>query len=374
MASLACLVSVACRSSSPGASGEAGEAEEELPAAAVRCEGIAARQVEEVVEVSGVIAPRPMLDAILSSPVAGRIGRLFVEEGDAVAAGARLAIVEDPALPAGSLEALANVAAAQAASEAAGLELARQEQLVAAGISARKELEDARAAAATAAAGLDAARVRAGLAAHQLARRELRAPHAGVVLHVWKRVGESVDGTAATPVLEVADLSVLEVRAQVTPAVLGKLADGLAAQVQALGAAAALPAIVARVAPAVDPVTSLGTVRVQLRRAARLPVGSAATARISLGQHLGRVVPAAALRRSPLGTDEVVVCAGGVARGRAVTLGARTEAGVEVTGGLADGEAIVVDHVLGLEDGQRLALTPAPGAAPGTPAPGGTSP
>ena len=69
------------------------------------------------------------------------------------------------------------------------------ERLVDSGIGARKDLDDARAKAAAAAAELDAANARAGLATSQLARRELRAPRAGVVLHLWKRVGESVDGT-----------------------------------------------------------------------------------------------------------------------------------------------------------------------------------
>jgi hypothetical protein len=68
----------------------------------------------------------------------------------------------------------------------------------------------------------------------------------------------------------------------------------------------------------------------------------------------GVMVPETALRRSMVGADEVVVCDGNVARISAVAVGQRSELGVEITGGLKPGERIVIDHVLGIEDGQGL--------------------
>jgi RND family efflux transporter MFP subunit len=332
-----------------------GEDEEDKPATAlVTCKPIAAGEVEETLEVSGVIAPPPKVDAIVSSPVAGRVGKVAVEEGDTVLAGALLAVIEDPALPAGSLEARAQVASAQAAKTAADQELAREEHLVAAGISAKKDLDDARAKAAAAAADLDAARARAGLATAQLARRELRAPHAGVVLHLWKRTGESVDGTTATPVAEVADVSALELRAQLPPAQLARVRDGMPASVRVVGSDTSISATVTRVAPAVDTTTLLGTVRVQLASAAGAPVGSAASGWIVLGVHPGVLVPESALRRSMAGADEIVVCDHDVARVREVVVGSRSARGAEIAKGLTAGEQVVVDHALGLEEGQPL--------------------
>jgi RND family efflux transporter MFP subunit len=307
-----------------------------------------------VVEVTGQIAPPPRLDAVVSSPVAGRIGQVAVEEGDHVAAGALLATVEDPALPAGTIEARAQVASAQAAKNAADLELARQIRLVETGVGAKRELDDARGKAAAAAATLEAAKAREGLANRQYARRELRAPYAGVVLHLWKRVGESVDGTSATPVAEVADVSVLELRAQVPPKALVAIRAGMPASVRVLGLDTAIAAKVSRVSPAVDPVTLLGTVRVALESAERVPVGSAATGRIVTGTHRGVTVPASALRRSMTGSYELVVCDGQTARVRAVTVGQREGATAEITTGLAAGERVVIDHALGLDEGQPL--------------------
>src|SRR5262249_47481055 len=90
---------VACRREAS----DAGD-EDKPAAAAVTCAPAAAATIDDTIEVSGVIAPPPRLAAIVSSPIAGRVGQVAVEEGDRVAAGALLAVIEDPALPAGSVE------------------------------------------------------------------------------------------------------------------------------------------------------------------------------------------------------------------------------------------------------------------------------
>jgi HlyD family secretion protein len=330
------------------------EGDDKLAAATVTCQPVTAAEIADVIEISGVIAPPPKLDSVVSSPVAGRVAQVAVEEGDSVAAGALLAIVEDPALPAGSLEAKAGVASAQAAKTAAEQDVARQDRLVQTGIGARKDLEDARARLAAANAELAAAKARSGLAASNLARRELRAPRTGIVLHVYKRVGESVDGTSATPIAEVADVRTLELHAQVPPTSLMPLRDGMPATVRVLGLDSTIEASVVRVAPAVDSTTLLGLVRVALAKSDGIKVGTAASAQIAINKRPGVRVPASALRRSLVGEDELVVCDGGVAHVRGVKVGARTEAGVEILDGVKPGERVVVDKALGIEDGQQL--------------------
>jgi HlyD family secretion protein len=331
--------------------------EEDKPApAAVTCRPVVAATIDDLIDVNGVIAPPPKLDAVVSSPVPGRVAQVAVEEGDHVAAGALLAVIEDPALGAGSLEANAAVENAKAQRAAADQEVARQERLVASGIGARKDLDDARAKQAAAVAELAGAGARAGLAGAQLARREIRAPRAGVVLHLQRKVGESVDGTAATPVAEVADLSVLELHAQATPAALRPLRDGMPATIRVLGSEAPVEGAVVRVAPAVDPATLLGLVRIALATSEGIKVGTSATGRISIGKRPGIRVPATALRRSLVGEDEVVVCDGGTARVRKVAIGNRGDDGVEIKEGLKAGEQVVIDHVLGLQNDQPLTV------------------
>jgi RND family efflux transporter MFP subunit len=342
------LLLVACRHASED------EGDDKPAAASVTCQAAAASDVGEIVQVMGVIAPPPKLDAVVSSPLAGRVAQVSVEEGDHVAAGQLLATIEDPALPAGSLEAKAGVAAAQAQKAAAEQEVARQQRLVETGIGARKDLDDARAKLAAANAELDAANARSGLASSNMARRELRAPRAGTVLHVWKKVGESVDGTSATPVTEIADLSALELHAQVSPTQLAPLKEGMPASVRVLGVPTPIDASVVRVAPAVDSTTLLGLVRLVLGTADGVKVGTSATAQIVIDKRPGVRVPASALRRSLVGADELVVCASGAAQIRTVKVGTRGDKDVEILDGVKPGEAIVVDHPLGLEDGQPL--------------------
>ncbi|MEO8705440.1 MAG: efflux RND transporter periplasmic adaptor subunit [Kofleriaceae bacterium] len=347
-ASLLLAALIACRRA------DAPEADEAPAAAEVTCKPVVQAQVDDVVEVTGVIAPPPRRDAIVSSPIAGRVSVVAVEEGDPIAAGAILAMIEDPSLPAGTLEARAGVTGAQAAKLAADQELARQQRLVDTGIGARRDLDEARAKAAAATAELASANARSGLAVRNNARRELRAPHAGVVLHLWKRVGESVDGTTATPIAEIADVSILELRAQVPPAALAAVREGMPATVKLLGLAGVLTAKVVRIAPAVDAATLLGGVRIQIEGVHAITVGSAATGQIIVAQRPGVLVPAAAVRRSMLGADEVVVCDNGVARVRAVDIGQRAATTVVISKGVVAGEQVVVEHALGLQDGQPL--------------------
>lgn len=341
---------VACR----GSHGE--EPEEDLPTASVSCAVATPITVEDRLEVVGVVAPPPSRDATISSPIAGRVGRVLVEEGDRVAAGALLATIEDPALPAGAAEARANVAAARAAKVAADQELARQQRLVTAGIGARRDLDQAQAQAAAAAAALDAANARSGVASSNDARRELRAPFGGVVLHVWKRSGESVDGTTTTPIAEVADLATLEVRAQLSPEAVTPVRDGMPATVHIPGVTGVLAGKVVRVAPAVDPSTLLVGVRIAIEGTQTLAVGTPTSATIVVGTHAGTIVPSTALRRSMVGTEEVVVCDKGVARVHTVEARSREGGAIEILSGLAPREEYVTDHVLGLEDGQALAV------------------
>jgi len=87
----------------------------------------------------------------------------------------------------------------------------------------------------------------------------------------------------------------------------------------------------------------------------RARVDAEALARSRESRYLPGVrVPESALRRSMTGADELVVCDHDVARVRVVEVGSRSAAGVEIAKGLAAGEQIVVDHALGLEDGQPL--------------------
>jgi len=308
------------------------------------------------VEARGVVGVAPDRGAIVASTAAGRIARVDVKEGDVVAAGARLATIDDPTLAAGVAEADAAIAAAQAGASNADAIAARAKRLVEQGVAPRRDVEDADARKATAAAELAAARAKAELAHRQQARGTVVAPIAGTVIHVLRHAGELVDGTPATAIVELADPHQLELHADVAAADLVRLRVGQPAAV-ALDALPAQPlaATIVAVAPAVTTATALGGVRAQLDAPPHLVLGLAGTLRIELPRAAGAVsVPASAVRRGADGTTQVVVC-GDKARVVAVVVGTRAPYRVELTG-LAPGTPVVVDHVLGIEDGAALAV------------------
>lgn len=333
--------------------------EPEPPAAPVTCAPAVRQPLASTVVLRGTVAPPPKADSVLSSTIAGKVTDVSVEVGDTVKSGQIVARVDNPELAAGSMAGKADTAAAQAEVIAAQSAKQRMDQMAAKGVVSGQEVEDATARLATARANLAAARARAGGASGMAARAELRAPRGGTVLRVFRRAGEAVDGTPATPVLEIADVSTLEIRADATAADLVKLAAGATASI----AFDALPDVTATgtvviVAPAVDAATALGQVRIAVAPAkeTRLVVGLTATATVTLEAHDAVVVPRTALRRGLGGADEVVVCEGSPAKAAVteVEVGARTDDVAEIVSGLEAGARVVVDHALGIEDEQPL--------------------
>ncbi|HUJ63602.1 MAG TPA: efflux RND transporter periplasmic adaptor subunit [Kofleriaceae bacterium] len=236
----------------------------------------------EVARPATLVAPgrvEPARDPVqLSFEAPGRIVEIGVDEGDAVKAGQVLARLDDRLPRARLASAQAAVAAAEAryllarrgprqedvlaakadadaaAAEAAhrGIEQARSDKLgrVGAVASAAVDADDAaahvasaNAAAATAryqslakgtrtetiaeaAAALDAARADRDAAQVALDQTVLRAPSDGVVLRRLAEVGALVTTLTPAPVVEMADLSNLEIRAEIDEADVAQVAVG----------------------------------------------------------------------------------------------------------------------------------------------------
>ena len=351
-----------------GCGAPAGEDVADAPPVPVTCLPARAGAVTDRVSLRGVVAVPPDRYAVVAAGVAGKIVEVKVHEGDAVTAGQLLAVVEAPEVEAAVREADAARGAAKANVDAAEANLVRLRRLLDAGIAPRRELDDAEARRAGAGAELRAADARLELARRDQDKQRLRAPIAGVAVRVLRRAGELVDGTSATAVVEIADPATLEMRADAAGADLVRVPDHAEVEIHV----DALPDVALRghvvfVSPAVDPGSSLGVVRASIETApppgTRLTLGLSGELAVALATRAAAVlVPAAAVRRSSDGHEEVVVCARAgesvSAAVRPVKIGARAGADVEVASGLAAGEPVVVDHALGLADGTHLAPTP----------------
>jgi len=335
-------------------------AAEKQPEAArkkVHCAPVTFEKVTDAVELAGAVSPLPDRDAQVAPQVAGRVLSVLVREGDAVGEGQVVARVDSAAFVDQAHQAEAALARARVERENAEATRARLEKVYEHGIAARQEVDDAAARAAAARAAEAEAEAALQRARRDVDRAAVKSPFAGVTLKVMRRPGELVDGTPATPVVEIADPSRLELVASAAASDLVTVRAGQAATVSV----PALPGrlwngTVAAVSPAVDKTTGLGAVRVSLslEEGARPPVGVLGSARIHVGEpRAAPTVPREALRGTGAEAEVVVCGAEGVAHARGVHRGTVAGDRVEVAGVLP-GDAVVVEPVLGVTDGEPI--------------------
>ena len=230
----------------------------------------------------------------------------------------------------------------------------RIQHVVERGIAPKQEADDAVAKLASAKAAAVEAEANARQAHRQVERSQVKSPLDGTVLKVLRQAGELVDGTPATPVVQIADLTQLELAADVPAQDLVRLTRAAKATLTFPGMPdAGFTGTLSMLAPSVDRATGLGTVRVRLEPAQTFPpVGLFGTARIGVGEpHPVTVVPAAALRSVNGREGEVVVCGEDhMLHVVKVEVGATMDGEVVVRGAVDAGVNVAVNPVIGLND------------------------
>ena len=351
---------------------------------------------------------------VVSAPLAGRLQRVALREGDEVHAGdtvATLLPVLSPMLDERTLrEQSARVGAAEAALqrartrieaarvtlEQARSEQRRTEQLAQQGFVAPTKVETDRLAAQAAQKELEAAVDGEHIARHDLAQARaalvavrgaasgatfaLRAPVAGRVLRVHQR-SETVLALGA-PVLEIGDVARLEVVAELLTTDALRAAPGSTVRIERWGGPGVLEGRVRRVEPAAfTKVSALGVeeqrvnvviditsphaqwaalgdgFRVAVRivtlsepRVLSVPVSAV----FPLPAQAVAAAPAASALAASPGHHGVFVIEGGRARLRAVELGARGGSAAWIRRGLAEGERVIVFPPATVADGVRV--------------------
>ena len=206
-------------------------------------------RVRPEVELTGTLSP--VASVQLGFDVPGRVEKLLVERGERVRKGQRLARL-DPAMARAQLaQAEAAVEGARAQLVAGEASLARLEKLKGAGGVSEQQWADAQAAVAAGRAGVAQAEAARDLAATHLDNHDLVSPIGGILSNGPDNAGMMVG--AGTPLFVVEDLSALHVKAT-APESAGWLAEGQGASVLVPGGAA-VPAVVRRVIPSLDPQT-----------------------------------------------------------------------------------------------------------------------
>src|SRR3954462_7392455 len=297
----------------------------------------------EVISSIGTVSARSGHIASLSAPAPARIATVYVSQGQKVSAGTPLVAFEQAPFVAGAQSAEAALTAAQRSYE-------RARRLADAGIVPAKVAEQA-------ATQLAQARAAAAIARRSAQLATLRSPISGVVTKLAAPLGASVDVTQ--PVVEVADLTALDIVFNVSPSDAARIAPGASVTLSAGESAKGEPLGVGHIVDvggAVDTTTRSVSVRAQAPPTARpLRIGETIFGQIATAVHpRAIVVPVTALVPEGDAFKVFVITSGNLARERKVTVGRRTEANAEIVSGLAAGERVVTEGAYGLEDSVKV--------------------
>lgn len=335
---------------------------------------------------------------VLAAPVAGRLLRVLLRDGDAVMAGQEVATLAPVPLSAREYdEALAQVDSAAATERStraqlqhaqadlaqAQRDLVRLRELAGKGLASAQALDQAGTTVTTLGMEVSAARqrdaaaeaqlrgARAALAAvtqihpGQVTTLTLRAPAAGRVLRVLEP-SERVIGSG-TPIMVIGDLAHLEVVAEMLTSQAVRVAPGMPAELLDWGGDRPLRARVERVEP--YGFTKISALGVEEKRSnvildfvdppGSLGDGYRVIARIIVWQS-AHVLQAPLSSLFRCGSQQW--CAYVIERGRAhlhhIRIGHQNEEAVEILDGLKDGEQLVTHPPNELSDGARVSVTP----------------
>jgi RND family efflux transporter MFP subunit len=291
----------------------------------------------------------------------GRLESVLVSEGDRVRAGQTIAILEsaDRALAVKQAEAdvtsaEARLGAARVAAQTAAARLARAQTLARGEALSKSAVQDAgfevdgtRAQVKVSEADVAQARSRHAIARKSLDDMVLKAPFGGTVLLVMGKPGDFVTTAPGQGVIRLADLSTLEVDAEVSEPHIGKVGIGTPAEVQ-FDAAPGLSLVgrVFAIRPFVDPgkATAVAKLRVKVPPDFRPALFPGMNGRVSF---VSKVPDSAALRQPPrleVAAEAIVETAGGKAVYAIDKTGVVIASPIKVLG--SDGDRAVIDSTL----------------------------
>ena len=320
----------------------------------VRTAAVETRDLTETLTLTGTLDPRARVPVV--AEVAARLLRVLNEEGERVAQGAVIAVLDDLDFRLARDRARALLDLAEARRAHARAEEERAASLLKTGGITDQDRLSAQVAVQVAEATSSQARTELAIAEQQLGRTQVKAPVSG---RISKRMADA--GTvlpAGSPIYEIVDDSLFEFRAAVPSADFAKVRIGEPVTVTV----DALPDFstkgrVDRIAAVVDTRSRSFEVVVRVPGQSRLIAGLFARAEIRVREVPGGlVVPPSALVRDGADPSRALafVVTGGKAERRDVGVGVERPDAVQVTSGLKAGEAVVVDPPASLGPGARV--------------------
>lgn len=329
--------------------------------------------LERGIEVSGTV--KAVNTAIVKAKVAAELKSLSVREGDAVRSGQVLGQLDTAEFDLRLRQAEQQADAARAQLEIAERQLTNNKALVAQGFISATALETSASNQASARANLLAAQAAADLARKSRSDATVRAPIDGLVSQRLAQPGERValDGR----LLEIVDLSRLELEAAVSPEDLATLRVGQSASLYLDGSDAAISARVARINPSAQAGSRTVSAYLALQPHPMLRQGLFARGRVEVERRSALQIPRSAVR-----TDQALPYAIRVAGGRTerapLTLGQSGQAQgvemVEINTGLSEGDSVLAASAGMVPGGVLVKVSTAGNAAPAGAAPAKAGP
>jgi membrane fusion protein (multidrug efflux system) len=319
-------------------------------------------ELTRTLEVSGSLVA--VNSAFLKARVAAEVKSVAVREGDAVRAGQVLAQLDTTEFDWRLRQAEQQAQAARSQLEIAQRGLQNNRALVAQGFISATTLENAVSTEAGAQATLQAALAAVELARKARADATLTAPISGFVSQRLVQPGERVPVDAK--LLEIVDLSRLELQASVPPESAGLLRVGATAMLKVDGIDADVPARVVRINPSAQPGSRSVIAYLELQPNPALRQGLFARGSIDLERRQALLLPLSAVRNDQAQPYALLLAGTQVAQ-RSLSLGQRGQAGgvevVEVLQGLAEGDRVLAGSLGAMRDGASVRLSESPAAS-----------
>ncbi len=293
----------------------------------------------------------------ISTEISGKIAAIHVEEGQRVAKGQVLAELDTESARLQLRQAEAALAAAEANAKDALKNKERMDRLIKENAVSQTQQEKVQLAHEAAAAQLDQAKAAVALARHALDLSIMKAPFSGIIAAKNAEVGDVVNSmmSPGQGILKLVDYSRIKIAVGMTQADVVRVAKGDQVYVRTDAYPGRdFPGRVSAVNLSAD--ASSGKFRVEAvfdNPGLELRAGTFAEVVFEVGAHSGVLgVPQKAIVEG----GSVFVTDGSKAWKRKVTTGIQNSEIVEITGGLKEGELVIYEGAIGLEDGSPVEI------------------
>ena len=283
----------------------------------------------------------------------GRVVRVLVDAGNWVRAGQVLAVVDRSVQAQQAAQLAAQIQAAKAEAALAQSNYDRAVALKDRGFVSKAEIDSKRATRDAAFAQVKVAQAQLAGTRAEIGRLNVTAPTSGLIMARSVEVGQIVSpGSGA--LFRLAEGGQMEMQAQLSQQDLAFIRVGMPAQVTPVGSDRSFAGTIWQVAPAIDPQSRLGAVRIALPYDPSLRPGGFAEVRIGAGEMTAPLLPQSAVLSDEKGNYVYIVNAKNEIERRPIKIGTVDDNGVTIAEGISGNESVVLSAGPFLNPGQKV--------------------